>query len=44
MAKGKSSIPSSSDDDCGGEGKPTLGELVQAVKFLRMFAQNKRLN
>jgi hypothetical protein len=44
MARGKSSIPSSSDDDCDGEGKASLEELAQAVNFLRMFALNKRLN
>jgi hypothetical protein len=48
MARGKTSIPSSSDDsssDVGeGEGKTSLDELVEAVKILRMFALNKRLN
>jgi predicted nucleic acid-binding Zn-ribbon protein len=36
MARGKSSIPSSSDesyDECDGEGKSSLDELVHAVKF-----------
>jgi hypothetical protein len=37
MARGKMSIPSSSDDsssdDGEGEGKPSLDELVEAVKF-----------
>jgi hypothetical protein len=36
MARGKSSIPSSSDDsdnECDGEGKPSLDEVVHAVKF-----------
>jgi hypothetical protein len=32
MARGKMSIPSSSDDD-EGEGKPSLDELAEAVKF-----------
>jgi hypothetical protein len=48
MSRGKTSIPSSSDDsddECDDEGKPSLDELVHAVKyFLRMFALNKRLN
>jgi hypothetical protein len=36
MERGKSSIPSSSDDsddDCDGEGKPSLDELAQVVIF-----------
>jgi hypothetical protein len=37
MARGKMSIPSSSDDsssdDDEGEGKPSLDELAEAVKF-----------
>jgi hypothetical protein len=36
MARGKTSIPSSSDDsdnECDGEGKPSVDELVHAVKF-----------
>jgi hypothetical protein len=37
MARGKMSIPSSSNDDSSdddeGEGKPSLDELVEAVKF-----------
>jgi hypothetical protein len=48
MARGKMSIPSSSDDsssdDDEGEGKPSLDELAEAVIFLRMYALNKRLN
>jgi hypothetical protein len=48
MARGKMSIPSSSDDsscdDGEGEGKLSLDELAEAVKFLRMYALNKRLN
>jgi hypothetical protein len=49
MARGKISIPSSSDDsssdDGEGEGKPSLDELVKVLKFfLRMFSLNKRLN
>jgi hypothetical protein len=47
MARGKTSIPSSSDesssDDGEGEGKPSIEELAEAVKFLRMFALSKRL-
>jgi FtsZ-binding cell division protein ZapB len=38
MARGKMSIPSSSDDsssDDEGEGKPSLDELVEAVKFFQ---------
>jgi hypothetical protein len=36
MAKGKMSIPSSSDEssiDDEGEGKPSIDELAEAVKF-----------
>jgi hypothetical protein len=47
MARGKTSIPSSSDDsdsECDDEGKPSVDELAHAVKFFRMFALNKRLN
>jgi hypothetical protein len=36
MARGKMSIPSSSDEsssDDEGEGKPSIDELVEAVKF-----------
>jgi hypothetical protein len=33
MERGKSSIPSSSDDDCDGEGNPSLDELAHAIKF-----------
>jgi hypothetical protein len=47
MARVKMSIPSSSDDsssDDEGEGKPSLDELAEAIKFYRMFALNKRLN
>jgi hypothetical protein len=33
MAKGKSHDPSSSDDDCEGEGKPSLNELAWAINF-----------
>jgi hypothetical protein len=46
MARGKSSVPSSSDDiddDYDGEGKPS-NKLVHAFNFLRMFVLNKRLN
>jgi hypothetical protein len=37
MARGKMSIPSSSDDsssDDDSEGKPSVDELAEAVKFL----------
>jgi hypothetical protein len=48
MATGKMSIPSSSDDSSSdngeGEGKPSLDQLAEAVKFWRMYALNKRLN
>jgi hypothetical protein len=48
MARGKMSIPSSSDDSSGddveGGGKPSLDELAEAVNFFRMYALNKRLN
>jgi hypothetical protein len=36
MARGNSSIPSSNDDsndECEGEGKPSLDELVHAINF-----------
>jgi hypothetical protein len=36
MARGKTSIPSSSDDsdnECDGKGKPSVDELVHASKF-----------
>jgi hypothetical protein len=33
MARGRTSIPSSSDDECDHEGKPSLDERVHAVKF-----------
>jgi hypothetical protein len=33
MARGKTSIPSPSDDECDDEGKPSLDELVHAIKF-----------
>jgi hypothetical protein len=47
MERGKMSIPSSSDesgsdDEC--EGKPSIDELVEAVKFFRIYVLNKRLN
>ena len=47
MARGKMSVPSSSDEsssDDEGEGKPSVDELVEAVKFFRMSALNKKLN
>jgi hypothetical protein len=47
MARGKSSIPFSSDnisDDGEGEGKPSLDELVDVVIFLMMFILSKWLN
>jgi hypothetical protein len=36
MVRGKTSIPSSSDDsdhECDGEGNPSIDELVHAIKF-----------
>jgi hypothetical protein len=36
VARGNTSIPSSSDDsdnECDGEGKPSVDELVHVVKF-----------
>jgi hypothetical protein len=33
MARGKTSTPSSSDDECDGEGKPSVDELEHAIKF-----------
>jgi hypothetical protein len=33
MERGKTSIPSSSDDECDDEEKPSLGELAHAIKF-----------
>jgi hypothetical protein len=44
MTRGKTSIPSSSDDECDDEGKPFVDELALTVNFLRMFALNKRLS
>jgi hypothetical protein len=47
MARGNRSIPSSSDEsssDDEGEGKPSVDELAEAVKFFRMFALSKKLN
>jgi hypothetical protein len=47
MARGKMSIPFSSDDsssDDEGEGKPFVDELAEAIKIFRMYALNKRLN
>jgi hypothetical protein len=47
MPRDKMSIPSSSDEsssDDEGEGKPSVDELVEAVKFFKMYALNKRLN
>jgi hypothetical protein len=48
MARGKMSIPSSSDDnssdDNEGEGKPSLDELAEAVKFFEDVCTKKRLN
>jgi hypothetical protein len=47
MVRGKTSIPSSSDDsndECDGEGKPSVDDLAHAVKFFRVFTLNKKLN
>jgi hypothetical protein len=47
IARGKTSIPSTSDDsddECDGEEKPSVHERAHIIKFLRMFALNKRLN
>jgi hypothetical protein len=47
MARGKMSIPSSSDDNSSydkGEGKPSVDELAEAVIVFMMYALNKRLN
>jgi hypothetical protein len=47
MARGKMSIPSSSDEsssDYEGEGKPSVDEFAEAVKFFRMYALNKKFN
>jgi hypothetical protein len=47
MARGKMSIPSTSDDsssDDEGEGKSSIDELADAINFFRMYALNKRLN
>jgi hypothetical protein len=33
MARGKTSIPSSSDDECDDEGKPSIDELAHVVIF-----------
>jgi FtsZ-binding cell division protein ZapB len=45
MARGKMSIPSSSDDsssDYEGEGKPSLDELVEAVKFFQNICTKQK--
>jgi hypothetical protein len=42
MARGNTSIPSSSDSD--NEDKPSVDELAHVVNFLRIFALNKKLN
>jgi hypothetical protein len=44
MAKGNTSIPSSSDSDVDDEDKPSIDEPTHAVKFLSIFALNKKLN
>jgi hypothetical protein len=48
MARGKMSITSSSDesstDDDIGEGKPSLDEFAEAVKFFEDVYTKKRLN
>jgi hypothetical protein len=48
MARGKMSIPSSSDDsssdDNEGEGKPSLDELAEAIKFFEDVCTKQRLN
>jgi hypothetical protein len=47
MARGKTSILFSSDDsddECDGEGKPSVYELAHAIEFFRMFALSKRFN
>jgi hypothetical protein len=47
MARGKMSIPSSSDDsssDDDGEGKPSVMNLRKPLNFSRMFALSKKLN
>jgi hypothetical protein len=43
MARGKMSIPSTSDDsssDDEDEGKPSVDELAEAVNFFKMYALN----
>jgi hypothetical protein len=40
MARGKMSIPSSSDDE--GEGKPSVDELAEAVKFFQNVCTKKK--
>jgi hypothetical protein len=45
MARGKMSIPSSSDDsssDDDGEGKPSVDELAEAVKFFQDVCTKKK--
>jgi hypothetical protein len=40
MARGKMSIPSSSDDE--GEGKPFVDELAEVVKFFQNVCTKKK--
>jgi hypothetical protein len=43
MARGKMSIPSTTDDrssDDEDEGKPSVDELAEAVNFFKMYALN----
>jgi hypothetical protein len=42
MARGKSSIPSSSDDECDGVGKPSVDELAHARKLFEDVCTKKK--
>jgi hypothetical protein len=44
MARGKSSIPSSSDDACDGEGKSSLDELAHVVQFFEDVCTKQKLH
>ena len=45
MARGNSSVPSSSDDsDSDDEDKPSVDDLHMPLIFLRMFALNEKFN
>jgi hypothetical protein len=43
MARGKMIIPSSSSSDDEGEGKPSIDELAEAVKFFQDVCTKKKV-